>query len=101
MISLRDFPARWVEGEATQKAFREKTTEQLRTLWRQLESALEPAPYALGGKMSALDIYLAMVSRWAPGRKWLTEHCPKLTAAVMLTEQHPLVAKVWEKNFGK
>ena len=101
MISLRDFPARWVEGEDAQKAFREKTTDRLKVLWMQLESALQPAPYALGGKMSALDIYLAMVSRWAPGRKWLAEHCPKLAAAVILTEQHPVVAKVWEKNFGK
>ncbi len=101
MISLRDFPARWVEGEDAQKTFREKTTDRLKVLWMQLESALRPAPYVLGGKMSALDIYLAMVSRWAPGRKWLAEHCPKLNAAVILTERHPVVAKVWEKNFGK
>ena len=101
MISLRDFPARWVEGEDAQQVFRETTGERLKVLWSQMESALQPAPYALGGGMSALDIYLAMVSRWSPGRKWLAENCPNLTAAVALTEQHPVVAKVWEKNFGK
>ena len=101
MISLRDFPAKWVDGDAAQKAFRETTTDRLKALWMQLEAAFQPAPYVLGSEISALDIYLAMVSRWAPGRKWMAEHCPKLTACVTLTEQHPVVAKVWERNFGK
>jgi GST-like protein len=51
--------------------------------------------------MTALDIYIAMVSRWTPGRTWFVENCPKLAAAVALTEQHPVVVKVWEQNFGK
>ncbi len=98
---FRDFPAKWVDGEAAQKAFRDRCNERLKAFWTQLESAFSPSPYLLGTDMSALDLYLAMMSRWAPGRPWLNEHCPKIMSAVMLTEQHPVVAKVWEKNFGK
>lgn len=62
---------------------------------------MQPAPFAIGEKMTVVDIYLAMLSRWAPGRAWLAEHCPKLIGAVLKTEQHPVVARVWERNFGK
>lgn len=101
MFDIGDEPSRWVEGEATQKALKEKSVEKQKFFWGLVEQNLSPAPYVLGETMTALDIYIAMVSRWRPGRAWFNEHCPKLAGAVALTEQHPVVAKVWEKNFGK
>ncbi|MBL8519912.1 MAG: glutathione S-transferase family protein [Betaproteobacteria bacterium] len=100
VFAFRDFPERWVEGEEAQKAFREKLTQRLRDMWTTMESQLHPAPYVLGSSMSVLDLYLAMVSRWSPGRQWILAHCPKLGAAVTLTEQHPVVARTWKENFG-
>ena len=99
VFAFRDFPARWVEGESQQAEFRDKTGERLREYWRVLEASLKPAPYVLGGNMTALDVYLAMVAKWSPGRKWIREHCPKLIVSIELTEQHPVVKSVWEKNF--
>jgi GST-like protein len=101
IFPFRDFPARWIDGEDEQKNFREKTTVRLREFWTILENNLSPAPYVLGPRMTALDLYLAMVSKWSPGRAWIVENCPKIISAVTLTEQHPTVAQVWEKNFGK
>ena len=98
---FRDFPQKWVDGEDAQEAFREKLTERQKLFWTLLESQLQPAPYVLGNTMSALDIYLAMLSKWTPGRKWIAENCPKIIAAVSLAEANPIVAKVWEKNFGQ
>ena len=49
--------------------------------------------------MSVLDIYVAMISRWRPGRAWLQEHCPQTMAAVALTEAHPSIAATWARNF--
>lgn len=99
VFAFRDFPARWVEGESQQAEFRDKTGERLREYWRVLEASLKPAPYVLGGNMTALDVYLAMVAKWSPGRQWIREHCPKLIVSIELTEQHPVVKSVWEKNF--
>ncbi|MBI3715772.1 MAG: glutathione S-transferase family protein [Betaproteobacteria bacterium] len=101
LAPFRDFPAKWVEGEDAQKAFREKTSVSLKAFWQQIETELQPSPYLLGKEMSALDMYLAMIARWWVGRKWVKENCPKIDAAIILTEQHPVVAKVWEKNFAK
>lgn len=98
---FRDFPQKWVDGEDAQKAFREKLTERQKLFWTLLESQLQPAPYLLDENMGALDIYLAMLSKWTPGRQWIAESCPKIIAAVTLAEANPVVATVWEKNFGQ
>ncbi len=99
IYQFRDFPARWIDDEAEQTKFRDKTNERQREYWRIIESQLQPAPYALGDTMNAFDIYLAMLSRWSPGRKWIAEHCPKILSAVLKTEAHPVIRKVWEKHF--
>ncbi len=101
MFDIGDEPSRWVEGDAAQKALKEKSVKKQKFFWGMMEQNLSPAPYLLGAEMTALDIYVAMVSRWRPGRDWFKEHCPKLAKAVALTEKHPVVAAVWEKNFGK
>ena len=101
MFDIGDEPSRWVDGEAAQQALKEKSVEKQKFLCGLMEGDLTPAPYLLGPQLTVLDIYIAMVSRWRPGRAWFDAHCPKLAAAVILTEQHPVVAKVWEKNFEK
>ena len=101
MFDLGDVPSRWVEGEATQQSLKQKSVEQQKFFWGLMEADLQPQPYLLGAQMTVLDIYVAMVSRWRPGRAWFNQHCPKLATAVALTESHPVVAAVWEKNFGK
>lgn len=37
----------------------------------------------------------------APALEWFNENPPRLSAAVALTEKHPVIARVWESNFGK
>ncbi|MEO8385160.1 MAG: glutathione S-transferase family protein [Betaproteobacteria bacterium] len=101
MFDIGDEPSRWVDGEKARQALKEQSVEKQKFFWGLIEQNLTPAPYALGGDMTALDVYIAMVSRWRPGRAWFNENCPKLAAAVALTEKHPVVTNVWEKNFGK
>lgn len=99
LFGFRDFPERWVDGSQAQTAFRQRLLETLQARWRQMEAELLPSPWSLGEEMSAFDIYLAMLSRWSPGRGWIVENCPKLADVVQRTEQHPIVASVWERNF--
>jgi GST-like protein len=100
-VSISATCRRGVESETTQQALKQKSVEQQKFFWGLMEADLHPQPYLLGAQMTVLDIYVAMVSRWRPGRAWFNQHCPKLAAAVALTESHPVVAAVWEKNFGK
>lgn len=100
VFTFRDFPQRWVEGEATQAQFKEKLTERLRELWLILEAELHPQPYLLGAEICALDPYLAMLAQWTPGRAWIAANCPKLDASLSLTVQHPVISAVWKRNFA-
>lgn len=98
-IIVGDFPSRWVDGDAAQDSLKAKALQRLRDAWIAFETSIEPRPYLLGDRVSALDAYVAMISRWRPGRAWLEEHCPKAMASVAVTEAHPVIASVWARNF--
>jgi GST-like protein len=100
-ISVVDFPERWVKSEAARTELKDGAVERLKAYWTILDQALKPAPYLLGREMTALDMYAAMLSRWEPGRAWVDEHCPRVASALALTEQDPIVARVWERNFKR
>jgi GST-like protein len=100
-ISVVDFPERWVKSDAARAELKDGAVERLKAYWTLLEQALKPAPYLLGSEMTALDVYAAMLSRWEPGRAWVDEHCRQVAAALALTEQDPIVARVWERNFKR
>jgi GST-like protein len=100
-ISVGDFPERWAKSDAARAELKEGAVERLKAYWTMLEQALQPAPYLLGSEMTALDIYAAMLSRWRPGRAWVDENCRQVAAALALSEQDPIVARVWARNFKR
>ena len=99
-IIIGDFPARWVDGDDAEASLKARALQRLKDAWLAFEADIEPAPYLIGDRISVLDVYAAMIARWRPGRPWLTEHCPKAIAAITLAESHPVVARVWARNFG-
>lgn len=103
-IIIGDAPERFLppEGrdESVQAHVKAGTKQRAQQCWQMMEAQIEPGPYLLGARMSALDVYAAMVSRWRPGRAWIEAHCPKIAAAVKKTEAQPVVARVWARNFG-
>lgn len=104
VIIVGDVPERFLPPEARadeiQAQVKAGTTARAQQCWQMMEAGVEPAPYLLGAQMTALDVYAAMVSRWRPGRAWIEAHCPKIAAAAKKTETHPVVARVWARNFG-
>ena len=94
-----DDPAKWAgPGEGARK-LKEATDEHRKRLWLQME-AVAGAPWFLGERFSAIDLYVTVMSRWRPGRKWFAEHAPKLFAIALAGEALPEVAPVIERNFG-
>ena len=65
----------------------------------QLEAAAG-APWFLGGQASALDLYVAVMTWWRPGRTWFGEHCPKLAAIAKAVDARPALRPVWKANVG-
>jgi GST-like protein len=94
-----DEPAKWVEDPTGAKQLRESTDRHREKLWLQVE-AEAGAPWFLGETRSALDLYVAVMTRWRPGILWFAKKTPKLTAIAQKTTAIPEVAAVMSRNFG-
>ena len=94
-----DEPARWVPNEEGAKQLRETTNRHRENLWKQLEGEAK-GPWFLGPRMSALDLYVASMTRWRPGRKWFEANTPKLFAIAQKASATEGVADVMKRNFS-
>jgi len=93
-----DLPERFVTTAGAAPAFRGEVDAYARRLWGIVEAAAG-APCFLGERFSALDIYLAVMTRWRPGRSWFAEHAPRVLAAAQGASSVPALAPVFERNF--
>lgn len=94
-----DFPSRWVDDGPAAQLLRASTDRHREWLWRQIESQITPDPWFLGQRFSALDIYIAAMTRWRPRREWFAEHTPKLYAIALRTDGIDKLKPIWQRNF--
>jgi GST-like protein len=93
-----DEPAKWVDDVAGAKLLRESTDRHREKLWLQVEGEVGE-PWFLGGERTALDLYVAMMTRWRPGILWFAKRTPKLTAIAGRAAALDAVAPVLARNF--
>ena len=94
-----DDAKKWVAGDAKAgEALRASTNEHRQRLLKQLEDACG-APHFLGERFSAIDLYLAAMCHWRPGRKWWATEVPKLNAASQAAIARPEIARVVQRDF--
>jgi GST-like protein len=94
-----DEPAKWVEDTQGAKQLRESTDEHRKRLWAQVEE-VAGEPWFLGARMTALDLYVASMTRWRPGILWFAKHTPRLAAIAQKASATPKVADVMKRNFA-
>ena len=93
-----DEPAKWVEDVQGARQLRESTDRHRQAQWLRIEEAAGE-PWFLGASMTALDLYLAVMTRWRPGRKWFAASTPKVLAIAQKTSATAGVADVIKRNF--
>ena len=94
-----DEPAKWVEDVEGAKQLRDSTDAHRKKLWLQVEEQAAVGPWFLGERMTALDLYVAAMTRWRPGLAWFSKHAPKLFAIAQKTSATARVADVMKRNF--
>ena len=92
-----DDPSRFVAGEEAQRSFRDHVYAYRNKLYSQLET-VAGAPWFLGARFSALDVYVCAMTRWRPGREWFAVNAPQLSAIAARAEQVPQLAECWRRN---
>ncbi|MBV8441300.1 MAG: glutathione S-transferase family protein [Hyphomicrobiales bacterium] len=91
-----DDPARFVD--VGRSALRARVDAYAQRLWGVLE-AEAAEPWFLGGRFSAIDIFIAAMTQWRPQRPWFDAHAPKLAAIATGADALPQLASVWVRNF--
>ena len=94
-----DDPAKWSGPGEGAKRLKETTDEHRKRLWTQMEAAAG-APWFLGERFSAIDLYIAVMTRWRPGVLWFAKKTPKLMAIAKRATALPAVAPVIARHFG-
>jgi len=100
MIEIRDYPARFVEGEMAGRALQECVIERLRQRWRTVEAAIAGKPWLLAEGFSIADLAIACVSRWSVGKEWRAVNCPKIETLNAALFDRPRAGPVWKRHFG-
>ncbi len=91
------YPERWVSADA--QALKSATDTHRERLWQEFETDVREGGWALGPQFSALDVYIAVMTHWSPGRAWFAAHCPRLRAIADRADAHPLIGAVLRRNF--
>lgn len=98
-FTYADDPQRFVADATAAQAFRARVDDHAKSLWRVVETAAV-GPWFLGERFSALDLYVAVMTRWRPRRAWFDEAAPTLHAIAQAVDADPAYAEVMSRNFA-
>jgi len=98
-FTYADDPQRFVADATAAQAFRARVDDHAKSLWRVVETAAV-GPWFLGERFSALDLYVAVMTRWRPRRAWFDEATPTLHAIAQAIDADPAYADVMSRNFA-
>lgn len=100
---VRDEPTRLTPDPAAQAAqavMLERTAERIAHCWHLMDTQIdEPAPYLLGEKISMLDLYVTVLSRWTPKRRRFYRVAPRMAQVVRRVDADPRLADFWAARF--
>jgi GST-like protein len=97
-FTYADEPDRFVPDAAARDGFRATVDAYAQRLYGVLEVTAR-APWFLGERFSALDIYVAVMTRWRPRRQWFAENTPQLYSIATRVDAIPQLQAVWSRNF--
>jgi len=99
-ITRNDYPERFSADPVHAPAIAARAVEMARGIWRLIEAGAAPAPYVLGARFSAADLYLAVLSRWMEGDVWMPAHCPGIERLAGAVAARPRAGEAWRRHFG-
>ena len=93
-----DIPGRFVPVEEAQAPFLTAVEAYRARLWRQFEDEVK-RPWFLGERFSAIDIFITVMTMWAPKRPWFKKETPRLFAIAQRCDRQPNLVEAWGRNW--
>lgn len=86
-------PERYTKGQNNTDPIRIAAEEDVKRLFDVLENSIKGEPYIFSSGLTALDIYLTMLSEWHPDRNALFERNPKVALLCKAVQNRPAYKK--------
>ena len=99
LVWIIDDPARVVDGQAEMQKVGDRLRDRRAECWRMMDEQIAPGRYILGDELSALDLYVAVISRFAPGRRRFYQSAPKMAAIVRRVDADPRLQEFWARRY--
>lgn len=102
MYTVRDFVDQWVTGPQAMEELKQSTVNRILLCWKNMEAALKPVAgsWLLGtADMTALDLYICMMTRWTPRREAIRAVAPGIVALAERADHDPRVVTLWRRHF--
>jgi GST-like protein len=99
LVWIIDDPARIVAGKEQERTVIDRIRDRRADCWRMMDEQIAPGRYILGDELSVLDLYVTVVSRFAPGRARFYRSAPKMAEIVRRVDADPRLAGFWAKRF--
>jgi GST-like protein len=96
---VRGDPMRLVSDERQPAVALDRIADRRADCWRWMDAQIEPRRFLLGDELGVLDLYVATVSRWSPGRKRFYREAPRMAEVVRRVDAEPRLAQLWQTRF--
>jgi GST-like protein len=96
---VRDDPMRIISDERQVQVVLNRTADRRAVCWHWMDTQIEPHRYLLGDELSVLDLYVATVSRWPPGRTRFYREAPRMAEIVRRVDAEQRLAELWKARF--
>lgn len=95
---IRDDPSRLSGDPEHRGLVMLRTADRIAFCWSVMDANLRPGRFLLGEDVSVLDLYVAMISRWAGGRSRFAKAAPALAEVVARVDVDPRLADLWARR---
>ena len=100
MYWVRDDPSRLAGDDPVfQQRIQERAAERILACWAAMDEQVAPSPWLAGDRMTVLDLYVAVVSRWTPGRRAFYANAPRMAEVVRRIDAEPRLQELWAERF--
>jgi GST-like protein len=76
-----------------------RSLERISECWGMMEAQVAPGRYILGDRLTVLDLYVAVVSRFNPRRQRFYAVAPRLGEVVRRVDADPRLADFWPQRY--
>jgi GST-like protein len=99
LVWIIDEPSRVVDGQEQELIVAARIRDRRADCWRMMDEQIAPGRYILGDELTVLDLYVAVVSRFAPRRTRFYKSAPKMAAIVRRVDADPRLQDFWAKRY--